>query len=207
MILAIDTSGSRSGLALCDGDRLVAECQWQSGRRHSEQLLPQLDALCRLVAITPAQIRTVAVALGPGSWSGIRVGISIAKGLALATDATVIGVATLDALAWATRGQAGQACVALGRGRYAVAAYPASMWLPGSVSAENVAALPTTGPVWCDTEPASTLADTLPASFLQPQWARPLTYAQITHWLLTHPDAPRAVVEPIYLGDPVQRQP
>ena len=55
MMLTIDTSGALSGLAITNGNRLIAEQQWVSGRRHSEQVLPQLDALCRLVDVTPQQ--------------------------------------------------------------------------------------------------------------------------------------------------------
>ena len=207
MILAIDTSGSISGLALCDGDRMLAEQQWQSGRRHSEQLLSQLDALCRLVEVVPMRIRTVVVARGPGSWSGIRVGISVAKGLALASDATVIGVGTLDALAWPARGTAGTACLPLGRGRFAVATYPATAWTPGSVTATNTDSIPSETPIWCDAEHSTAISTAAPHATVIPCWPRPLTYIHIARWLQTHHADTDQPIEPIYLGDPVQRQP
>ncbi len=138
--LAIDTSSELSGLALYHDHTLLAQIQWASARRHSEQLLPQLDALCRLANITPPQITTVAVSLGPGSWSGVRVGISMAKGLALANDAHIIGVNALDVLAWPWRGVCAiTACLALGRGRYAIAHYPDTSWHPGTIQPHNVA--------------------------------------------------------------------
>ncbi len=207
MMLTIDTSGTLSGLAITDGQRVLAELQWQSGRRHSEQVLPQLDALCRLVEITPQQIGHIAVALGPGSWSGIRVGISIAKGLTLATDATIIGVASLDAIAWSHRGNECQAVIALGRGRYAVATYPATDWAPGSISATNVAVIEplTSGPLLCDSDTAAAIHIVHPTVTPHIIWPRPLTYAQIAAALLRQPAPTPFTCEPIYLGDPVQR--
>ena len=106
ILVAIDTSTDTSGIALWDDSGLLAQMQWQSGRRHSEQVLAQLDHLCRLCAIQPTAITRVAVSCGPGSWSGIRVGISIANGIAIANDIPVVAVNALDMLAWPWRGQA-----------------------------------------------------------------------------------------------------
>src|SRR5215218_3300084 len=98
MLLAIDTSTNQTGLACYDERGLLGECVWQSGRDHSAQLLPQLTLLLRHLGRAPADIRAVGVALGPGSWSGLRVGMSSAKGFALARGVPIIGVGTLDAL-------------------------------------------------------------------------------------------------------------
>lgn len=99
MLLAIDTSTTLTGLALY-ADSPLAECAWESGRNHTAQILPQLDLLLRQIGATKADLRAVAVALGPGSWSGLRVGMSLAKGLALAGDLALIGVPTLETLAY-----------------------------------------------------------------------------------------------------------
>lgn len=99
MLLAIDTSTTLTGLALY-AEAPLAECVWDSGRNHTAQILPQLDLLLRQVGATQADLRAVAVALGPGSWSGLRVGMSLAKGLALAGDLALLGVPTLDVLAY-----------------------------------------------------------------------------------------------------------
>jgi tRNA threonylcarbamoyladenosine biosynthesis protein TsaB len=100
MLLAIDTSTMETGLALYDEGGARAEAAWRSGRNHTAQLLPQLDLLLRHVGVGRADLRAVAVALGPGSWSGLRVGMSVAKGLALAGGLALLGVGTLDILAY-----------------------------------------------------------------------------------------------------------
>ena len=207
MMLTIDTSGARSGLAITQDQRVLAELQWESGRRHSEQVLPQIDDLCRLVAVAPQDFRHIVVALGPGSWSGIRVGISIAKGLALGTEAPIIGVATLDALAWQLRGTTCTAVLSMGRGRYAVAHYPAEQWVPGTISASNQAEINGIDQhsIVCDPDTAQSIRGTLPDAPLHVVWPRPLTYAQIGGEIRDAQDATSYRYEPIYLGDPVQR--
>jgi len=125
MLLAIDTATTITGLALCDGGELLAECAWASGRHHSAQLLPQLDLLLRHVGAGRAALRAVAVALGPGSWSGLRVGLSVAKGLALAGDLPIFGVSTLEALAYQQQrsGLPIYPLIRLGRDRFASAEF------------------------------------------------------------------------------------
>jgi tRNA threonylcarbamoyladenosine biosynthesis protein TsaB len=125
MLLAIDTSTMETGLALYDAGGARAEAVWRSGRNHTAQLLPQLDLLLRHAGVERADLRAVAVALGPGSWSGVRVGMSVAKGLALAGGLALLGVGTLDALAY----QHGRPrlpvypLVRLGRERFATARF------------------------------------------------------------------------------------
>ncbi len=125
MLLAIDTATTISGLALCDKGELLAECTWASGRHHSAQLMPQLDLLLRHVGIGHESLRAVAVALGPGSWSGLRVGLSVAKGLALAGDMPIIGVSSLEALAYQQqrRSLPIYPLIRLGRDRFACAEF------------------------------------------------------------------------------------
>jgi tRNA threonylcarbamoyladenosine biosynthesis protein TsaB len=121
MLLAIDTSTTQSGLACYDASGVLSECAWQSGRDHTAQLLPQLTLLLRHSGRTSAAISVVTVALGPGSWSGLRVGMSTAKGLALARGLPIIGVGTLDALAYQhqRRGMTVVPLIRLGRERFA----------------------------------------------------------------------------------------
>jgi tRNA threonylcarbamoyladenosine biosynthesis protein TsaB len=122
MLLAIDTSTHVTGLACYDATGLLGECVWQSGREHTTQLLPQLTLLLRHLGRTPESITAVGVALGPGSWSGLRVGLSSAKGLALARGLPLIGVGTLDVLAYQhqRRGELVIPLVRLGRDRFAI---------------------------------------------------------------------------------------
>jgi tRNA threonylcarbamoyladenosine biosynthesis protein TsaB len=123
MLLAIDTSTATTGLACYDARGLLGECIWHSGREHTAQLLPQLSLLLRHLGRTREDISAVAVALGPGSWSGLRVGLSTAKGFALARDLPLLGVGTLDTLAYqhARPGLTVFPLVRLGRERYATA--------------------------------------------------------------------------------------
>jgi tRNA threonylcarbamoyladenosine biosynthesis protein TsaB len=125
MLLAIDTSTELTGLALYDANGPRAEAAWHSGRNHTAQLLPQLDVMLRHLAAPRDAISAVAVALGPGSWSGLRVGLSVAKGLAMAGGLPLLGVATLDALAFqhARPGTSIYPLIRLGRERFATALF------------------------------------------------------------------------------------
>src|SRR5690606_31385114 len=131
MLLAIDTSTQVTGLACYDASGVIAECTWQSGRDHTSQLLPQLTMLLRHVGRTPDSITAIGVALGPGSWSGLRVGVSTAKGLALARNLPVIGIGTLDMLTHQHQqhGLTVVPIVRLGRERFAI---------PGAQEPRNV---------------------------------------------------------------------
>jgi tRNA threonylcarbamoyladenosine biosynthesis protein TsaB len=99
MLLAIDTSTALTGVACYDESGLLGECTWESGRNHTAHLMPQLQMLLRHIHRRPNEIRAVAVALGPGSWSGLRVGMSVAKGMVVAGGLSLLGVGTLDVLA------------------------------------------------------------------------------------------------------------
>src|SRR4051812_41158970 len=99
MILALDTSTSYAGLAIHDGDRLLYEQQWWSGRHHSEQVLTEVARGLQLVGASVDTLTAVAVARGPGSFTGVRVGLSLAKGIALGRSIPLYGVGTLDAMA------------------------------------------------------------------------------------------------------------
>lgn len=99
MLLAIDTSTQWIGLALYDGAQVNAETLWLARSRHTVELAPAIQALLQRCGQTPAQLTAIAVALGPGSFTGLRIGLALAKGMALALHIPVIGVPSLDALA------------------------------------------------------------------------------------------------------------
>ncbi len=123
MLLAIDTSTELTGLACYDTAGVLGECVWHSGRNHTAQLLPQLTLLLRHLGRGRDEITAVGVALGPGSWSGLRVGLSTAKGLALAHNLPIIGVGALDVLAYqhARADLPVVPIIRLGRERFAIA--------------------------------------------------------------------------------------
>ena len=128
MLLAIDTSTAQVGVALIDGGQLVAETIWNSRVHHTIELAPAVSALLERANARPRDLRAIGVAIGPGSFTALRVGMAFAKGLALARKIPVIGVPTLDVLAG---GQPAcdlplAAALQAGRGRLAVAWYKAA---------------------------------------------------------------------------------
>ena len=101
MLLAIDTATQMASLALYDpsGGRVLGEESWYSANRHTVEVMPRLDRLLGQQNITPAALTGLVVSLGPGSFTGLRIGLSVAKGLALALQVPVVGVPTLDVVA------------------------------------------------------------------------------------------------------------
>jgi tRNA threonylcarbamoyladenosine biosynthesis protein TsaB len=99
MLLAIDTSTAQIGLALYDGTSVPGEFVWHSGLHHTQELAPALAELLRRVDIKMKAITAVGVALGPGSFTSLRVGLAFVKGLVLARHMQVVGIPTLDVVA------------------------------------------------------------------------------------------------------------
>jgi tRNA threonylcarbamoyladenosine biosynthesis protein TsaB len=98
-VLAVETSTLAGGVALIDGERLVAEYLLDVRVTHSERLLSAIDRVLGDAGWTARELQGLAVAVGPGSFTGLRVGISAVKGLALALGIPVAAVPTLDAMA------------------------------------------------------------------------------------------------------------
>jgi tRNA threonylcarbamoyladenosine biosynthesis protein TsaB len=109
-VLAIDTSSHQGSVALTDGDCLVGEYLFSGGREYSEKLLVMIDRLLSDAATTMDQIQVVAVSSGPGSFTGLRVGISTAQGLALSREKVLIGIPTLEVVASQAYGYGMQIC-------------------------------------------------------------------------------------------------
>lgn len=125
MLLALDTATRFASLALHDGQVLRYEATWEAGRQHTTQLMPRIVAALEELRLGPEALRAVAVALGPGSFTGLRVGLAIAKGLALARGIPLVGIPTLDILA-AAQGRSRHPLLAViqaGRGRLCAARY------------------------------------------------------------------------------------
>jgi tRNA threonylcarbamoyladenosine biosynthesis protein TsaB len=117
MLLAIDTSTAYASLALARDGRLVAELTWEVGRRHSQELLGRLDQLLAAGRVAPTDLTGVAVALGPGSFNGVRVAVAAAKALGLALGVPLYGVPTLDVIAFGHAAAGGTLCAVLDAGR------------------------------------------------------------------------------------------
>jgi len=102
MILAIDTATRWLGLALHDGTAVLAEHGWRTFQTQTIELTPAIEEILRREEITAVDLKSIAVAIGPGSYTGLRVGLAVAKGMSLANRTPLIGVSTLDILAAAT---------------------------------------------------------------------------------------------------------
>lgn len=125
MLLAIDTSTYRAGVALYDGVQVAAEMIWTSRDHHTVELVPVIAEVLQRVGKTVADLVAVAVALGPGSFTGLRIGLAAAKGLAIGAHLPLLGIPTLDVLAAAQpiRDLPMVAVLQAGRGRLAVGYY------------------------------------------------------------------------------------
>lgn len=100
MLLAIETSSLVSSVALLHEDTLRAELTIQARLTHSEQLMPHIADMLDKAAVKKSQIDGVAVAVGPGSFTGLRIGLATAKGLSFAWNVPIVGVTTPVSLAW-----------------------------------------------------------------------------------------------------------
>ena len=98
-ILAMDSSGLVASAAVLEDDTLLAEYTVNHKKTHSQTLLPMIDEILRMLEIEPAQLDAIAIAGGPGSFTGLRIGSATAKGLGLALDKPLVPVPTVDALA------------------------------------------------------------------------------------------------------------
>lgn len=98
-ILAFDTASSSGAVAIMKDGVIIAHTQLNIGLTHSEQLLPAVDDLMNLTGLRPAQLDAIAITQGPGSFTGLRIGFSTAKGMALGLKKPLIPVPTLDVLA------------------------------------------------------------------------------------------------------------
>jgi tRNA threonylcarbamoyladenosine biosynthesis protein TsaB len=101
-VLAIDTAGSACSVAVGFGERILAHKQIESFYGQAEALLPLVDGMMREAGLEPSTLEVVTVTVGPGSFTGIRVGLAAARGIALATDARLIGVTSFVATAAGT---------------------------------------------------------------------------------------------------------
>lgn len=109
-ILALDSSGLVASVALAEDDNLIAEYTIQYKKTHSQTLLPMLEEVRRMVELDMDEVDAIAVAAGPGSFTGLRIGSATAKGLAFAMEKPIIPVPTLEGLAYQMYGTDALVC-------------------------------------------------------------------------------------------------
>jgi tRNA threonylcarbamoyladenosine biosynthesis protein TsaB len=97
--LALETSGRTSSIALADDGRCIAQERFDYGLKNAARLLPLIDQLCQAHGCGPADLRELYISIGPGSFTGLRIGVTLVKTLAFVTGAAVIPVSTVDVLA------------------------------------------------------------------------------------------------------------
>ena len=122
MLLAIDTSTRFAGVALADVEQVVACRVWRSRTNHSAELMPAAAQILKDHDTPPSSLSGIAVALGPGGFSALRVGLSVAKGLAAACSLPLVGVGTLRLEAFPYLGSGMPVCAMVEAGRGEVAA-------------------------------------------------------------------------------------
>ncbi len=125
MLLAIDTSTVHVGLAVYDGTQILAEMTWTSQQHHTVELAPVLAGLLDRSGVSMDMLSALGVAIGPGSFTSLRVGLALVKGLALARHLPLMGIPTLDIVAAAQPVSKHPLAAVLqaGRGRIAIGWY------------------------------------------------------------------------------------
>ena len=117
MLLAIDTTSRSASVALFDGTNVVASRSWRSVVNHSAELMPSVIDVLRSRDTTTRSLDAVAVALGPGGFSALRTGLSLAKGMAMASRLPILGVSSLELEAYPFRSASQTVCALLEAGR------------------------------------------------------------------------------------------
>lgn len=110
LILALDSTALVGSVALCDDGHLLAECTLNTGNTHSETLLPTVEFVLKACGISVNEIDLFACTVGPGSFTGVRIGAATVKGIAYGKDKPCVGVSTLEALATNVRAFEGIIC-------------------------------------------------------------------------------------------------
>jgi tRNA threonylcarbamoyladenosine biosynthesis protein TsaB len=136
IVLGIDTSGYVNAVGLVDGSRVLADNIFPARTDSLEQIVANIDATLKNVGLTLEDIQGIGVGLGPGSWTGIRVGVTVGKMLAFSMGKPVAGVPTLEALAFAARHEAPLICpvIAVGVGD----AVYAGLYSPGDNNVRRI---------------------------------------------------------------------
>ncbi|HEX2971227.1 MAG TPA: tRNA (adenosine(37)-N6)-threonylcarbamoyltransferase complex dimerization subunit type 1 TsaB [Tepidisphaeraceae bacterium] len=111
--IAIETSGRVGSIALADQGRVLTECQFPHGLKHAAEIIPLIDRLCRAQEWTPRDIEELYVSAGPGSFTGLRIGITLAKTLAFANGVKLVAVPSVRVLVENAPAEAQQVIIVL----------------------------------------------------------------------------------------------
>ena len=117
MLLALDTSTEWASVAVFDGRDVLGEETWRAQRRHGDELFPAIERILASTRTSLTAVTRVAVATGPGSFTGLRVAIAAAQGIARGNGATLVGISTLDVLAYPHAPSKQRVCPLLPAGR------------------------------------------------------------------------------------------
>lgn len=155
-LLALDTSLAACSVAVLDGGAVRARCHDVIGRGHAERLMPMLAEVLAVAGVGVEDMDRLAVTTGPGTFTGIRVGLAAARGLALATGKPLIGVTTFEALVAAqaepdAAGRPALVAIDAGRGDVYVQVFDSArvpLAPPAIVAASDIPALLPAGPIW-----------------------------------------------------------
>lgn len=116
IVLGIDTSGYANAVGVVDGDRVLADFTYEAKTDSLEQIVDNIDSVLQQAGLTLQDVGGIGVGLGPGSWTGIRVGVTVGKMLAFSTGKPVAGAPTLEALAYAARHESSLVCAVISAG-------------------------------------------------------------------------------------------
>jgi tRNA threonylcarbamoyladenosine biosynthesis protein TsaB len=116
IVLGIDTSAYFNAVGLCEGNRVLADAAFDARTDSLEQIVDNIDSVLKGADLTLNDVTGIGVGLGPGSWTGIRVGVTVGKLLAFSTHKPVSGVTTLEALAFSVRDRARLICAVISVG-------------------------------------------------------------------------------------------
>ena len=112
-VLGIETATQVCGIAITDDAQLVGEYRLNIKNVHSERLVGAMEKLFADASLKPSDLDGIAVSLGPGSFTGLRIGLSVAKGMAYSLDIPIVAIPTLGALAWQAPVTSGSICAVL----------------------------------------------------------------------------------------------